>query len=240
MATALQVIKRSLRMLGAIGSGETPDGSTGADALFVLNRILEEWNTQKLLNYYVAHANYLVLNGTAQYSIGSGGDYDGDRPEKIVSAYLRDNDLKDHVLEIITDKKYSSIYDKTHSGVPQYLQYDAQYPLAYINLYPKPSVNGVLNIGYYMPLTTISALSTSFSLPNGYESALIYQLAAELAPEYGKSIEPFYSQSIKKKAHLKSINTEIECLGVDNALIYDLSGYQISNDIFESMIFEDE
>ena len=232
MSTALQIIKRSLRMLGVLASGETPDGSTGSDSLFALNRILEEWNTQRLLSYYVKNASYTLTANDGQYTIGNGADLDGDRPVKICSAFIRDSNNRDYNLKIITDTEYNKIFDKTEVGICEYIRYAPQYPSGVINLFPIPDYAYTLNLSYYLPIGTISLISDSVNLPDGYETALIYQLAAELAPEFGKSPEPFFSQSLQKKSYLKAINTEIDKIGVDNALLFNVSGYNIASDTF--------
>lgn len=43
MTTNLAVVSSSLRLLGVIAAGETPDDNQGADALVALNQMLERW-----------------------------------------------------------------------------------------------------------------------------------------------------------------------------------------------------
>lgn len=57
MATANDVIRRALRLAGAIASGETPDGAMASDTLGVYNALLAEWH----------HAGL----GIPDYSVGS-------------------------------------------------------------------------------------------------------------------------------------------------------------------------
>ena len=71
----------------------------------------------------------------------------------------------------------------------------------------------------WKPLSTLAALTTSLSLPPGYERALRYALALELAPEYGRQVsEIVMAAAVESKAAIKRMNIAPAYLQVDDAL----------------------
>jgi hypothetical protein len=79
--------------------------------------------------------------------------------------------------------------DKTRTGLfAEALYCDYAYPNAAISLSPRPT-GGTLEVSSYTPLTQFASLATTIALPDGYERALTYALALELAPEYGRPID---------------------------------------------------
>ncbi len=57
MATALDIITGSLRLLGKLQSGEVPTAAEGADALTTLNQILHAWRDHGI---DLEHSNYAL------------------------------------------------------------------------------------------------------------------------------------------------------------------------------------
>src|SRR5512146_1497784 len=58
MATGDHLVKSSLRRIGVLGSGETYTTQEGADALAVLNAMLDEWRIDRLTVYQQARVLY--------------------------------------------------------------------------------------------------------------------------------------------------------------------------------------
>jgi hypothetical protein len=83
-------------------------------------------------------------------------------------------------------KKTDTIPFKTLTGVPYFLNYDNANPVDNLRLYPYPSTAYSIFLLTEKPLTSLSTLDTSLSLPPGWDRALVYNLALELAPEYGQ------------------------------------------------------
>ncbi len=57
MATALDIITGSLRLLGKLQSGEVPTAAEGADALVTMNLMLHAWRDQGL---DIEHSDYAL------------------------------------------------------------------------------------------------------------------------------------------------------------------------------------
>ena len=77
--TALDLITGALRNINALEAGETPNATDSADALQILNDLMESWS-QDGLTLYGSNENILTLTpGKYQYTIGNytGGTFTG-------------------------------------------------------------------------------------------------------------------------------------------------------------------
>lgn len=211
------MIQRSMRLVGALGSGETASAEEGADGLSALNTMLDSWSVQHLYVHQIKQLGPLALvSGQASYTIGPGGDFNVERPVKITYAFVRDPATNnDEPVEVTTER---SVYDRlefkgSQSSYPDLLFYEAAMPLGRISLYYTPVSAYSLFLDVYSPLASFAALATDVTLPPGYRRAIEYALAIELAPEYGKSA----SQELAKSAGdavaaIKRINAVVPTL----------------------------
>jgi len=73
VTTALDLISRSLRSIGALASGETPTAEQTDDAFNMLNDMLAMWSNERMLLHYETEVVFPVVTNTYQYTIGAGG-----------------------------------------------------------------------------------------------------------------------------------------------------------------------
>ena len=183
------LIKGSLRLIGVIASGETPSADEMKDSLSSLNVMLDGWSTKRLTIYASTLDSLTLAVGTASYTVGTGGTFNTSRPTRVLSAYTRDSNGNDCDLKVYTERdRYNEIVDKDTSGRPEELFYDSSYTLGTIYLYPVPEQAYTLYMESLKPLSQLSGYTTEISLPDGYLRALKYNLAIELAPEFGASV----------------------------------------------------
>jgi len=205
MTTALQLITGSMRLIEAVESGETPTTDEQADALAVLNQLLESWSIQGLAVYRREFSPYVTAASQASYVIGAGKEWDGARPTAIAEAYVT-IDGYNYGLRVLTDSEYASEPNKTlESSVPESIYYDPAYPDGRVYVVPVPDTALTITLVHDEAFTALASVSTSLSFPPGYERALRYALAVELAPEFGKKPSPIV------------INTAAEAIGLIKA-----------------------
>ena len=221
--TGLDLVKAALRIIGVKDPDEAPTGSESATALASINRMISSWANERLMIYNVSEDTHTLVAGTASYTIGSSGDINTTRPQWIETAFIRDSTQTpayDRPLRIINNREYSEIPTKgLSSSYPSDMYVNAGYPLMTLVLYPTPSTAHTLVIRSAKELTQIASLATALSLPNGYEDALVWNSAVQLAPEYGKQPDVVTIQrSVELKAGIKRVNYEPSYLRVDNAL----------------------
>jgi hypothetical protein len=185
--TVSDIIRRSLRSIGAIAGGETPSATEEADALQVLNAMLDSWNTESLA-VYALRDETLTLTGAASYTIGMGGALNTARPVKIESAYVRLSDNDYHAKLASAEAWYRLAAKTTTGSVAEWLYYEPSYPLGTLYLYPQPTA-GVLHLVTRVPLAAYAA-SDSLALPPGYQDAITYHLALRLAIEFSRPVTP--------------------------------------------------
>ena len=131
---------------------------------------------------------HTMTTNDGQYSFGSGGDINVTRPLQIESALVRKDNL-DYPVQLIESRVWNTIYNKeTTSNYPRSLYYRASFPLGEINLYPKPSETNTLILQVWEQLTQITDMNATLTFPPGYNKFLKYQLAMDLATEYGKQV----------------------------------------------------
>lgn len=185
MTTARDIIKRAMQKIGVLVKSEEPSADEANDALNSLNLLIESWSNDSSVITSRAWESFTLTAGVGTYSMGPGQTFNTTRPINIVTAYNRNGGL-DTPIGIITDEAYNSITFKTLTGIPQMLNYDNAYPTGNLRLYPVPSAAYTLFLLSEKPLASVTSLDTDINLPAGWERALIYNLALELAPEYNQ------------------------------------------------------
>ena len=197
--TVRDLIKRSLRLIGVIAAGETPDDDEMGDAMVSLNALLGSWVNEKLLTLTDDQV-FSAVAGTAAYTVGPTMVWNGRKPIKIQSATVTDINGKTYPLKEYTYDEYIKIFDKITQSDPWAFAYLPSNTTGTFFLYPAPNAAYSVKLLSQKAFTKYTSLSTIIELPEGYENALTYSLAVELIPEYpGIDISP---QVMKKAAEL--------------------------------------
>ena len=207
--TAGDQINRALRLLGVLAEGETPSASESADALMALNQMLDSWSTERLSVFSTSDQTFTWPAGQVTRTLGPTGDFVGVRPVLLDdSTYYVDSLGVSHQIQIINEDQYNAIAVKTvNSSLPQFLYVNATNPDIEMSLYPVPSQALTWHFVGGSPLAEPVSLATTLAFPPGYMRAFAYNLAMEIAPEFG--VEP--SQDVRRtamisKRNLKRIN----------------------------------
>lgn len=183
MATVQSLVNRSFRLLGVIASGESPSAAESSDALTALNAMLDSWRNDKLMVYALKNISVTLINGTATYTIGATGGTVDTSPVDVESVFVRQSGI-DYGLRPLTDAQYQAKSAKSITAdIPSEYLFTHTHPNATITLYPAPTVANTMYVRVRTPLAAL-ALADTFSLPPGYEDAIVYNLAMRLYPEF--------------------------------------------------------
>lgn len=226
MATVGSIIKDSLLLLKAKESGESLSADEEADGIRALNQLIGKWNLQPLMQVAKTQLTQALTASDGLYTFGTGGD-NSTRPIRITKAFVRSSTNVDYPMRIISNEEYSLISFKTiTSTYPYNLYYRDSYPLGEVNLFPVPSTTG-----YTLYLETQSALSTytlgsdTVDLPDGYELALIYNLAVQMGPQYKEASPSVRAEANDSIAWIKRMNTDDKPIMANTARMATRGGY---------------
>lgn len=214
MTTALDLITGALRKIGEFAPGETLPASDSADALSVLNGLIDIWSNEHLAVYNNVETIFALIPGKNVYTIGSGGDVSITRPLRITNMYTRlttSGSAVDFPCNEVSGDKYTALGLKSQPGPwPKMAYYNTGFPLAQLYFWPVPSSGGEFHMWSDMVLTNL-ALADTLNMPPGYFLALQYNLAMMLAPEYGtdpQTLLPVAQMAKQLKKVLKSTNAQ--------------------------------
>jgi hypothetical protein len=223
--TGLDLITSSLKLIGVLASGESLSASDAADGLTTLTQLLASWSTESLIIPARVREVFPLVSGKATYTMGAGGDFNTTRPQRIEQALIQigsGTSVIEFPMRILNQDQYADICTKGMAGsIPHGLYEDQAFPLDNLNIYPVPADSANSLVLYsWKPLASLLTLTDAITLPPGYDRALRFNLAIDLAPEYGKTAsENVIAVATEAKATLKRQNTRPRYLKCDNALL---------------------
>lgn len=182
-----QVINAALRKLAVISGGSTPEAYQISDATVALNAMLKAFQADGMPLWAMKSHTFTTSPGVATYNIGVGQTINVPQPLKIVQAYRSQGTNYSNVpLNIYTNYNFNLLPSQAASSVPVNLYYQPLSNSGIISLWPKPSTNDIeITIRYQRPFEDMVAANDDFDFPPYWMEAIIYGLAARLAPEYG-------------------------------------------------------
>jgi hypothetical protein len=223
MTSAGDLINSSLRLIGQLAEGETPSSETSTDALTALNQMLDSWSTERLAVYSTQDQVFNWPPSTASRTIGPSGDFVGQRPIQIDdSTYFRDPSTGvSYNLTFVNQLQYNSIAVKTvTSTYPQLLWVNDTYPDMTMTVFPVPTRTLEFHIVSVAPLAQPAMLSTPLTFPPGYLRCFRYNLACEMAAEFGIEPPPTVQRiAMASKRDLKRINNPGDLMMMPYGLI---------------------
>ena len=221
MATALKIINGALRLLQVAADDVVLTDSEANDALEALNQMIDSWSNESLMLYHVTKEQFTLTPALNPHTIGAAGNLATDVPLNIEAATVTVGGV-DYPINVIDYDDYAVIKLKTLTNVyPEYLYFDKSNPvLGQIYLYPVPSTASTFNLYSRKALTVFTSLTNDITLPPGYERALKYCLAVDIAPEYQISAgQDIVALAVEAKAKLKRTNKRPLTLQIDAAAL---------------------
>lgn len=220
--TVAELIRGALRTLGVLASGETPAAAEQADALVSLNDMLDSWAGERLVLYATLRSTHTLTPSLNPHTIGSGGTFSTTRPVRIDRASIIRAAAAgtETPLALLSDAEWQTTPNKTDTGTPAALWVETAHPLAKLWLHPIPSAADTLVLYTWQQLGRFASASETVDLPPGYQRALRFNLAAELAGEYGVALSAENASiAAESKATLKRMNAKPSYLRCDDAVL---------------------
>lgn len=185
MSSVRDIIGRAHRLLGLAPSGDAMPEANYQDGLVALNAMIESWQTERLIVFAYVETAFTEVVGDSSYTVGPSGNFNlTPRPSKIENIFIRASGI-DYPVQLVDQERWFAITDKAvTSDIATLAYYEPTLPTGNMNIWPVPSKANSLHIVTWSPVSSFSALSTTVTLPQGYERAITSNLALELAPEY--------------------------------------------------------
>ena len=223
MTTTADIIYGSLRLIGVLAEGETPSSETAQDALTAMNQMIDSWNTERLAVFSTQDQVVTWPPNARSRTMGPTGEIVALRPVLVDDAsYFRDPSSGiSFGLKLINQQQYNGIAVKTvTSTYPQVMWVNMTYPNIEMYVYPVPTKVLEFHIVSVQELSAPANLSTDLAFPPGYLRAFRYNLACELAPEFG--VEP--SRQVQRiamtsKRNLKRINNPDDIMALPYSIV---------------------
>ena len=221
--TANDQINGALRLIGMLAEGETPAASTSQDALYALNQMIDSWSTERLSTFSTQDQVFSWQPGLISRTLGPTGDFVGNRPILLDdSTYFRDpaNGIS-FGIKIINQQQYDGIAVKTvTSTYPQVMWINMDYPNIDMYVYPVPTKVLEWHFISVTELDQPATLATTLAFPPGYMRAFRYNLACEIAAEFGVEPSPQVLRiAMASKRTLKRINNPDDIMSLPYSIV---------------------
>ena len=229
--TAAEQINGALRLIGMLAEGETPSAATAQDALAALNQMIDSWNTERLAVFSTQDQIVSWVPNTRTRTLGPTGDTVGNRPILVDDAsYFRDPSTNiSFGIKLINQQQYDGIAVKTvTSTYPQVMWVNMEYPNITMTVYPVPTKVLEFHIVSVTELTQPASLSTTLAFPPGYLRCFKYNLACEIANEFGVEPPPNVARiAMTSKRNLKRINNPDDIMAMPYSIVATRQRYNI-------------
>jgi hypothetical protein len=228
--TAGEQINRALRLLGVLAEGETPSAAISQDSMMALNQMIESWNTERLSVFCTQDQVFTWPSGLISRTLGPTGDFVGNRPVLLDdSTYYVGNNGVSYGIKFINQDQYNGIAVKTvTSTFPQVIFVNETFPNVEMYIYPRPTQDLVWHFISVQELSQPATLATSLLFPPGYLRAFVYNLAMELAPEFGVEPSPQVKRiAMTAKRNLKRINNPDDVMSLPYAMVANRQRFNI-------------
>lgn len=221
--TAADQINGALRLIGQLAESEVPTAAASQDALTALNQMIDSWNTERLSVFSTQDQVFSWAPDLISRTLGPSGDFVGNRPILFDdSTYFKDPASGiSYGIKFINQQQYDGIAVKTvTSTYPQVIWVNMTYPNVEMYLYPKPTKVLEWHFVSVEELTQPATLTTTLAFPPGYLRAFRYNLACEIAAEFGVEPPPTVARiAMTSKRNLKRINNPDDIMSLPYSIV---------------------
>jgi hypothetical protein len=227
---ATSLISSSLRLINATDAYNGPSVQELNDGLEIANDLLDSWNAEWLTKFGVNINEFPLTQNQQTYTLGTGGNFNIPRPSSIQAMSIVSLQNPAQPLElgipILTDDQWQQLPVKIiYGSLPTQAYDDGAFPFRNISFWTIPTV--AVNVRIYSSplLTQFPDLITDIEFPPGYDKALRFNLAVDLAPEWGEEVPASVAaQAQMTKAVIKA-NNIVQVYSQCEAMLTNRGGY---------------
>jgi hypothetical protein len=232
--TALQLVTDSLKLIGVVAGHEVPTASEQQDSFARLAELVDSWGTHAQTLLVQRRTLVPLTSGVQTYAWGPGEVINEPTPMTIdaVSYLVPGSTPTEVFLGLGSDQAYIEQTQKALvGGPPQQVTYSRTHGPGELWVWPVPGAGVTLACYWKEPLQQFPDLVTPVTLAPGYAKAIRTNLAIELAPEFGRVVDPVVERSARESlADIKRANVVLVEVGIDRALTGGGGSYDILSD----------
>jgi hypothetical protein len=221
VTTSAAIIARAaLGKLGIVSPGEALKPEDGETCLEALNRILDAWKLERMYAYATATIEHTVAAEAQSLTIGPGADIDmPERPVRFEAGCYYSSGGLDYALVNINEAEYNLIGMKNVGALgPVSFDYTSSFPIGVLRFFPRIIAGAQMRLIVQQRIDSFAALGTLYTLPPGYERALVFTLAEEVAADYEREIPPTVARNAAAARRiLKRANNVVPQLSMGEA-----------------------
>lgn len=199
--TANQLVETSLELLGVKAEEEPLQAVELTRGLKWLNIMLKAWEVDGVMAWTLTEGSLTLADSDGSYSFAAAGDFTT-VPVDIQQVRISHDGGSEMEMTPISRADYYRIPTRTTEGYPTQYYYDRQRDSGTLYVWPEPDdALYDLTITYRRRIMDMDASSDNFDLPQEWYMALVYGLADQLIPIYGKSGTPRAAEITSKAAN---------------------------------------
>lgn len=178
------IIKRALRLAGALAQGETPTTDQVSEAAVALNSMVKAWQTDGMQLWAIKQRSVTLVAGQSDYTLTL------PKTLRVLQAFNHSTTSNiDIPMRILTKQEYNILGNKTSAGNPIQCYHEVQRDQSVLHLFPVPTSTeasaNTITIVYHSPFEDFNSSTDTPDFPQEWYDAVTYGLACRLAPEYG-------------------------------------------------------
>jgi hypothetical protein len=231
MATPTTIITAALRHLGVIGEADSSVEAGDADlCLNSLRSMLDAWNLSPQNCVGLQELTYTPGSGVTSFTIGPSGNVVSRQPAEIVKATYRRGET-DWPVDVVSVAEYAGYSLKSTSSTPCAIAMNRGDDTATVFVYP--AADGSSQLRMWVSVDVIDSfdtigLTTTLTLPNGYQNALEWCLAEEVSDSFsvpGDKLSRVIRKAGIAQRRIKRTNSKVPQLDVLGGYReYDIEG----------------
>lgn len=221
MTTANAIIRSALGKLGIVGPGEPVKPADAESCLLSLNTLIDAWRIERLYAYDTQTTTYTTTAETQTLTIGPAGDIVvPSRPERFEQGCYLSFGSRDYDMTQVNEAEFNSVSYKAITAIgPVSFVYNPALPAGLLRFFPRIPAGAVLHLVAQVQISALDGLSTVYSLPAGYERALIFTLAEEVAADFEREVPPTVARNATNARRLlKRANHTVPNLQVGDTI----------------------
>jgi len=182
--TPAVIIADAMEAAGLLGDGDTPTADQQSRYLRKLRDLVRFEQTQGLKLFLNQNFPIRLTPGQTTYTLGPGGNYEMDKPKRVISAFYENTQGIRRPLNPLSWDEYNRLAQVTHQSAINAYFVDKQATQLTVSFWPAPDVLTAAGTVYLLLQLSITApldLTSATSFPDEWRMYLVWALADQLA-----------------------------------------------------------